>query len=1330
MPPPDGVAPALDLAVHKEAGALGTFRATFAFPDGWRPERDVLVVLAPFSARRDREGKYDPAKLFEAAEALIAGLGDGDRVNVLSYQDLLHGESWFPKGYPFVENADDLFVRPQILLGDWTKPAEAVTELKALRERGVETVRNTSWFIELVREAALACETDDGRVKEVVVIADSHTTPARNLLAGLPVDVPLPDIRLEPLNPEWTAALFVRMLSAGIHLNFVVVSDDEPPVFREKRLRRMAETTHGFYVEWPDDEAAREGCVECIAGGFHRGLDVAFGESDANYIYTNRWTAGGGDAFTVYGRYWTPGAYTFTIRDTLTGYAWSFDVALPAETAAHPELDAQWAEQRILDGVWKLATYGPDDYLAYDLWQLARRHELALPELLKETPILVEPKPVKRPRGKGRKLEVPVLDEEVAIPAHSPLAELAPFDMLYVRYGRLRSALELLDMGYFYGRDVIQALGLHADVTMIEEKTQAQMCVRVSRRLTKLYEAAVAEVAQVSTGASVGEGLDVCFIMRVKMPKAYRIRMNQFRRAALDDHPGTTVRRFKHEGVVVTETLGPHNVVRSYFAMFEHTPRGATEPQTFAVSGNTWASVRRVLDVHVGKIPSIVANADFAQFRAKLPIDAFVDEQAGTTHAENVFVYVGGPAIQSLTDWRIEALKQEQQTVASHLRLLRDALNSYARDLGVLLDEPRWPDTIMGDLVEKGYLPGIPAHPGIGAYAFDPELQLFYSTRYGRLGWLTPMADLIDAAGKPRYEKPEFGASAAQLAWTDELILSRAITRPDPRDFKFAMLRALAGKETSDFSTFRDLMQRPGLAVAMKSRLLQLGGRGLGTTKAQIALNFLANKVKNEIKTAIGWTDKADPFAWAGDEICVVLDARLASRRTLPVDPPLAVACKVKNRSKAAAILRKVAKPPEWLEPAARGVARKVSAKGLFFVLGQGDQLMLAACRDARLLTVVPSSEETALRSFLPEKCHVLIRYDSRRGGELAAAALQLYGPAAEEQSQLTMARFESRYGNRLEPLSLEALPMMRNAPRPAGSQYFIDPVDGRIASTVYGLPGDFFMCGRVPLDAGIRKALAVEAVGYGAVVLRGDAIEFVGAAPNPGVAAWKKERRVSSMSATRQVARLRTTGSPDRLAKAVCSHDGYLWRLGLRGFELDAVRFEEQLDRAQDGARARAREARMANNPELWCPKAREYGVIYPSLPVEPGFPYLPDYFALEAFPHGKILALLEEAYAWQRWRLQIAPQLPRFETGEVTRLTESLGGCFRPVEGPPLMDKMSEAAAKLVGWWIICRGPAAVDELRGLLERADEEFSLPPATIEFIRRQAKEYLRIIEKQ
>ena len=158
-------------------------------------------------------------------------------------------------------------------------------------------------------------------------------------------------------------------------------------------------------------------------------------------------------------------------------------------------------------------------------------------------------------------------------------------------------------------------------------------------------------------------------------------------------------------------------------------------------------------------------------------------------------------------------------------------------------------------------------------------------------------------------------------------------------------------------------------------------------------------------------------------------------------------------------------------------------------------------------------SEETALRRFLPAEAHALIRVDTTASGSLVRTALGLYGPAAEAQAQLAMARFESRYGNRLKPLRLEEVGVMQDAPRPAGSQYGVDPVEQRVASDVYGLPGDFLLSGRVPLGAGIRKALAEEAVGYGVVVLHKDSIEFIGAAPNPGIATWRKDRPPHSLT-------------------------------------------------------------------------------------------------------------------------------------------------------------------------------------------------------------------------
>ncbi len=1313
----------VQVTAHKEPDALGTFRMVFEFEGGWRPARDVLLVLAPFANKRDREGAYDPGRLFGAAEALVGGLHENDRVNVLGYRDLLQGGSWFPKEFPFVENADDLFVRPAMAFDAWQAPAEAQAGLAALRERGVETLRNTSYLIELLGRAALAFESGDGRVKEIIVVADSHTVPTKGFFDGLPVEVP--EIKLEPLDPEWTAALFGRFRSEQVHVNFVAVAADDEPVFRERRLQRMAETTGGFYFEWPGDEAARQCCVEHIATGLYRGLEVDFGASDANYIYTNRWAPNGDTGFVVYGRYGRPGDYTFVLRDTLGGGEWPFAGTFPSESSADAELETAWARQRVLDGVWRLTTYGRDDYLAYDLQQLAHRHGLALPESLRPSPFdktQEEAGPERPPRGKAPP-EPPVLDEETEIPAHSALAELAPYDMVYVRYGRLRSALELLDMGYFYGRDVIQALGLHPDLTLVEEKVQTQMCVRISRRLTRLYEAAVAEAAEVSTGASIGEGLDVCLLARVKMPAAYRLRMRNFRGAALRDYPGTKVRRFKHEGVVVTETLGQHNVVRSYFAMFKHTPRGGTEPQWFAVSGNSWASVRRVLDVHVGKVPSVLANEDFRAFREKLPLLGFTSEKSGERFDEDVFVYFGAPAALALTDRRVLALQQEQKVVASHLRLLRNALASYARERGrllggKLLGGAPWPDRIMGDLVEAGYLPGVPAHPGLGAYAFDPDLQVFYSTRYGQLGWLTPMADLADQLGEARCGKPEVGPTAAQLAWDDEVILSRAITRPDPKDLMFAILRELAGKKGSDFSTFRELMQRPGFSVAMKTQLFEFGRGGLGLSKVKIALNVLANKVKGEVKKAIGWQEKEDPFDWAGDEVCVVLDADRADWRTALVDPPLAFGIKVEKEAGAVKALETIAKAPGAVERAVGLVPKVVTMKGWSMAMRREDRPMVVVVRDGRLLAEEPPGEDTALRAFLPEKAHALIRFDSTGGVALAHTAFGLFGPAAEEQAQVTMARFESLYGNRLAPFALDRLPMMREASRPGGSEYFIDPVAGRIASSVYGLPGDFLLCGRVPFGSGIRKALGQRAVAYGAVVLDEDSIEFTGAAPNPGIETWKKKARPGSMALTREVRRLRTTRSLDRLADAVLSSDGYLWRLGLRGFEVDAARFEKRLGRAREGTAASVR-AGEALTQHVLAGHPQRYIVTFSEGRYEDVTVLTDLYFVPDMLGEGD-----DGVARWEQSSLLVG-DMPHYAAGDIDMLLGWMGSVHetRP-DGP--WDVMG----KVVGWSVISQGPGAADDLRHFLEKPDADLNWPAETVEFVRGQVKEYLRVLEQE
>ncbi|MCA9609122.1 MAG: VWA domain-containing protein [Myxococcales bacterium] len=141
--------------VHRDAGQDGYFLVTLAAPDGYEDrisEKDVTLVL-------DRSGSMAGEAIANARQAavdIIARLGDGDRVNVIAFDD----------------DVDPLYGRPRAL-GDGVRE-EAIRYVSELRSGG-----GTDIAYALTR--AFSSQHDEGgRPRVVIFLTDgqSEVTPA------------------------------------------------------------------------------------------------------------------------------------------------------------------------------------------------------------------------------------------------------------------------------------------------------------------------------------------------------------------------------------------------------------------------------------------------------------------------------------------------------------------------------------------------------------------------------------------------------------------------------------------------------------------------------------------------------------------------------------------------------------------------------------------------------------------------------------------------------------------------------------------------------------------------------------------------------------------------------------------------------------------------------------------------------------------------------------------------------------------------------------------------------------------------------------------------
>jgi hypothetical protein len=236
-------------------------------------------------------------------------------------------------------------------------------------------------------------------------------------------------------------------------------------------------------------------------------------------------------------------------------------------------------------------------------------------------------------------------------------------------------------------------------------------------------------------------------------------------------------------------------------------------------------------------------------------------------------------------------------------------------------------------------------------------------------------------------------------------------------------------------------------------------------------------------------------------------------------------------------------------------------------------------------------------------------------------------------------------------------------------------------------------------------------------------------------------------MTVSRRIRELCTTDSLRKLAAAIRSRDGYLWRLGLRGFELDAKRFEELLDGSAAGTPPRFPvEEAIGQGSELDERRARE--VFIGSIPdiVHHEIPQGP----VEVVPVGlgppSIMPFGGHRIGrWLRWRLLTNSGLPTYDKHGVQAALCMLGWLAFHSEDYK-EDEQTQAYVRteerLIGWSLIARGTATGGHLRAFLRdtkdleafrstaTAIKEFLWRPEVVEYARKRAEEYLRIIEKQ
>jgi hypothetical protein len=191
-------------------------------------------------------------------------------------------------------------------------------------------------------------------------------------------------------------------------------------------------------------------------------------------------------------------------------------------------------------------------------------------------------------------------------PAPEPLARLVPHDNYYLYFRDIRKLIELGEFLDQWGTTASRAYELQSRDSQIKQRYERQLCLRSTWMAKTLGPLVVRGVAITGNDPYLREGSDVTVIFHVSNRAAFLGAVEQFLREARKEH-GSRLKESKEKfrGIVVERFVTPLREVSLNRAAFGD----------FVVYSNSPAGLRRVLDVHAGKLKSLADSLDFQYMR-------------------------------------------------------------------------------------------------------------------------------------------------------------------------------------------------------------------------------------------------------------------------------------------------------------------------------------------------------------------------------------------------------------------------------------------------------------------------------------------------------------------------------------------------------------------------------------------------------------------------------------------------------------------------------------------------------------------------------------------
>ncbi|MBI1832256.1 MAG: hypothetical protein HYR84_12500, partial [Planctomycetes bacterium] len=297
-------------------------------------------------------------------------------------------------------------------------------------------------------------------------------------------------------------------------------------------------------------------------------------------------------------------------------------------------------------------------------------------------------------------------------------AKLIPVDQYFLHFNSMRTATELQDLINDWGNHILRPFTMRAVDHRFRENFEEQLCLYRDPLVALFADGVISELAITGSDPFILEGTDVTLVFRVKQPKVFQAKADEWLAKAKKKHGALMIEReFAYRGQTIQARYTEDRVVSSFVVQYGE----------YVVYSNSHRGVRAIVDAATGTAPSLYLAPDYRYVTTLLP------PQAGPSDG---YFYASESFLRRLIGPGVKISEKRRVMCFNNLVMLNNASLMYR------LENGKSPGSLT-DLYEGKFADrGKTVCPHGGVYSWDNRQETSTCSSHNRLKYMTPNGEL------------------------------------------------------------------------------------------------------------------------------------------------------------------------------------------------------------------------------------------------------------------------------------------------------------------------------------------------------------------------------------------------------------------------------------------------------------------------------------------------------------------------------------------------------------------------------------------------------------